>query len=232
MGTRLSVATVVVVAILLLYNMKAGAEEVFAAIKEGGHLIVVEKDRHTLTVYDHRLRPVSTYRVTTGKKEGDKQREGDLKTPEGIYFFTEYIDGRGLHRRYGVGALVMDYPNPFDRLKGKGGYGIWLHATDEPERINIPRDTRGCVVTTDEDFLRIKAIVRLRVTPIVVVREAELKDGGQRIEELKKAGLIDGKGWQGFVSLRDMAVVEDGRKRVYLLADRSWRTIKIEPIND
>ncbi len=232
MGTRLSVATLLVAAILLLYNTRAGAEEIFAAIKEGGYLIVVEKDRHVLTVYDHSLRPVSTYRVTTGKKEGDKRREGDLKTPEGIYFFTEHIDGRRLHRRYGVGALVMDYPNPFDRLKGKGGYGIWLHATDEPERINIPRDTRGCVVTTDEDFLRIKAIVRPGVTPIVVVKEAELEDGGQRLGELKKEGLIDGKGWQGFVSLRDMAVVEDGRKRVYLLADKGWRIIKVEPINN
>ncbi len=228
MWTRLFVTALCVV---VWNTAEVGAEEVFALIKKGGYLIVVEKERHTLTVYDHTLRAVSTHRVTTGKIKGDKEREGDFKTPEGIYFFTRYIDGRGLPAEYGVGALVMDYPNPFDRLKGKGGYGIWLHATDRPERILRPRDTRGCVVTTDEDFLHIKGFVTYGRTPIVVVKEAELKDGTPLVRELEKEGFIDKERLKGFVSIRDMAVAEDGRTRLYLLADKGWRMVKREPIN-
>ncbi len=225
------VLTVMALIVVVLWGAGADAEEVLVKLKEGEYLLLVEKDRHTLTIYDHTLKPLSTYRVTTGKVAGDKQKEGDLKTPEGVYFFTEYIDGRRLHQKYGVGALVMDYPNPFDRLKGKGGYGIWLHATDEPERINRPRDTRGCVVTTDEDFLRIKALVRLGATPVVVVKKAELRDGAPLAEEIKEEAPIEGTPIS-IIALRDMAVVEDGKKRLYLLSDRSWRIIKTEPVND
>ncbi len=134
-----------------------------------GEVLLVEKGTQSLYIFDHNYRLIKTYRVTTGKRKGAKQREGDLKTPEGVYLFTKVIDPAGLPPKYGVMALSTDYPNPLDRLMKRGGSGIWLHGTDDPGRINRPRDSRGCVVATNGDMLKIAGHIRLMSTPMVIV---------------------------------------------------------------
>ena len=53
-------------------------------------LIVVEKAKRTLSIYDNGTL-VKSYKISLGKNPvGHKQFEGDSKTPEGIY----YIDGK------------------------------------------------------------------------------------------------------------------------------------------
>ncbi len=59
------------------------------------HLILVEKDKQRLRVLEHdgRLRVIAEFQTATGKNAGEKEREGDAKTPEGIYFITKiYTD--------------------------------------------------------------------------------------------------------------------------------------------
>ena len=199
-------------------------------LPKGSHILVVEKERHRLTIYDEHLRAVKSYRVTTGKVKGDKEREGDLKTPEGIYFFTRYIDGRRLHSRYGVGALVMDYPNPFDRLKGKGGYGIWLHATDEPQRLERPRDTRGCVVTTNEDFLDIKRTIKIRLTPIVVLKAGVPRQATGLYRELERKGIFKVPPTM-LVARAGQVVALYGAERLYVVKDGDrWHLLAKEQV--
>ena len=41
--------------------------------------------------------------------EGHKQREGDKKTPEGLYRYTDYNSSSSYH-----GSLLIHYPNPID----------------------------------------------------------------------------------------------------------------------
>ena len=43
-------------------------------------------------------------------------------------------------------------PDAFDRLQGKSGEGLWLHATNEPIRAYLPNKTRGGVVVSNEDI--------------------------------------------------------------------------------
>lgn len=113
--------------------------------------IAVDKDAQTLVVYDHKspLRVVGRYPCATGQRPGDKQNEGDLKTPEGVYF----IQGR-LHRKldwalFGDLAYPLNFPNPVDRIKGKTGYGIWVHGRGKKL---LPRDTQGCVALNTPDL--------------------------------------------------------------------------------
>jgi len=161
-------------------------------MESGSTALVVDKENHRLSLYrcqDGRPVLVRSYQATTGKGIGDKEAEGDQKTPEGIYFFTRFIDGARLPSEYGVGAIVMDYPNTFDRLAGKGGDGIWLHATDEPERINEPYTTRGCVVVRNEHFGELKRSVVPLYTPIIVAKRIEdlpLETIEKRRAELEK----------------------------------------------
>ncbi len=159
-------------------SLPAGTPEPLLRMENGANAILVDKERHLLGLYrwDHGSPVlVKSYQATTGKGVGDKRREGDLKTPEGVYFFTRFIDGSSLPAEYGIGAAVMDYPNPFDQLEGKNGDGIWLHATNEPNRISEPYNTRGCVVVRNDHFIELRKAVVLRYTPIIV---------GKRIDEI------------------------------------------------
>ncbi len=85
-----------------------------------------------------------------GRIEGDKQKRGDLRTPEGIYFITRKITQPLDFMEYGPHAFNLNYPNPADRLKGKTGGGIWLHSKGQP--INGIR-TRGCLAIEQQDII-------------------------------------------------------------------------------
>ena len=91
-----------------------------------------------------------------------------------MYFFTEVLEDDALPPLYGVRALVLDYPNLFDRRHGKTGSGIWLHGTDELVRPLTSNQTRGCVVIANRDVLEISRYVELERTPIVVSERVEL----------------------------------------------------------
>ena len=59
-------------------------------------LIVVEKAKRTLSIYDNGTL-IKSYKISLGKNPvGHKQFEGDSKTPEGIY----YIDGKNPKSKY------------------------------------------------------------------------------------------------------------------------------------
>lgn len=104
-----------------------------------------------------------------GRREGDKQKEGDLRTPEGVYFITHKITQKLDFMEYGPHAFNLNYPNPADRLRGKTGSGIWLHSKGQPiEGLT----TRGCMAIDMheiEDLLPILA----PGTPVIVAEHLE-----------------------------------------------------------
>ena len=147
--------------------------------EEGEIVLLVEKSTQTMFVYRCRgteAELVRTLPCTTGKAAGDKQVEGDLKTPEGVYWFRRYIPDESLPPLYGAGALTMDYPNDFDRHAGKTGSGIWMHGVETNDRVEIARDTRGCVALRNDHFDEVLPLVRLGRTPIIVVKYLAEKD--------------------------------------------------------
>ncbi len=137
---------------------------------EGKYLFLVEKMSQYLLVYRGReLQDV--YPVTTGRDWEDKWVEGDRRTPEGIYYFTKFIPPERLPKMYGGIAVVLNYPNPIDRLLRKGGSGIWLHGSDEEDRNNIPFSTRGCVVASNDDLRKIVRRIVPKNTLIAIYKE-------------------------------------------------------------
>jgi L,D-peptidoglycan transpeptidase YkuD (ErfK/YbiS/YcfS/YnhG family) len=98
------------------------------------------------------LQRLADFYVTVGRQGYGKEREGDLKTPVGVYRIDGYIPGSQLDARYGSGALTTNYPNPLDQQLRRTGYGIWLHGT-EPGWINrAPRASEGCITLSNADF--------------------------------------------------------------------------------
>lgn len=145
------------------------------------HVILVEKATHKLYLYENSgtvPKLVRTFNTATGKFKGDKSVNGDHKTPEGIYTIYEFLSKQELLRRhgkyaeiYGSGAFPMDYPNFIDAREGKGGGGIWLHSTDDDNRISKGLDSRGCVVVQNQDLKDISQYIEINNTPIIVVQD-------------------------------------------------------------
>jgi len=163
--------------LLLAVSTSPSAAESPVYLLEMGHkpndyALVVDKKYQEIHLYKNSrngLRLHKKIRCTTGKNnKGTKSREGDKKTPNGIYFFRSILEDDQLPEKYGVRAFTMDYPNPYDRLFNKTGYGIWLHAGDEDERVEVSYDTEGCVVVTNEDILELSEIIALNATPIII----------------------------------------------------------------
>lgn len=142
--------------------------------EEPSYGILVEKQSQKLYLYkiNGKVSLIKTYFCSTGQRDGNKKESGDHRTPEGIYYFSKILEGDQLPSKYGIMAFVIDYPNFFDRLENRNGYGIWLHAADEPNRALFPNDTKGCVVVQNEDIIELSRYIKLNNTPVVIVQEA------------------------------------------------------------
>ena len=119
--------------------------------------IVIEKAARTLSLY-HGKQKVRTYRVALGRNPvGHKRREGDGKTPEGLYT----IDSRNARSAYHK-SLHVSYPNARDRetarkLGVSPGGDIFIHGLPNGYDFNgsyhLSRDwTLGCIAVTNEEI--------------------------------------------------------------------------------
>lgn len=145
------------------------------------HVLVAEKSTHLLYLFKNVNgvpELVKFIPMVTGKKTGDKTAEGDFKTPEGIFHFTNFMTNKQLIEKsgsqgviYGAGAFVTDFPNPVDARKGKTGSGIWLHSTNDETRLDKGLDSRGCVVTANNDLIDLSKYIELYKTPLVIVQD-------------------------------------------------------------
>jgi len=145
---------------------------------EQRHALVVDTARSTLYVFENRggeARYVTDYYISIGKNGIDKFREGDNKTPLGIYHVTGRLSREKLNstygklaEQYGIGALPISYPNEWDRREGRNGYGIWLHGVPFDTYSRPPRASNGCVALTNEDFTAISRDIQIGLTPVII----------------------------------------------------------------
>lgn len=119
--------------------------------------IVVEKSKRHLLVYS-KGQLIKTYPVSMGRSPvGDKQFEGDKKTPEGIYF----IDSKNPHSEC-YKNLGISYPNSKDvedarKLGRKTGGSIKIHGLLNGKgwvgRFHLFMNwTAGCIAVTNREM--------------------------------------------------------------------------------
>lgn len=106
---------------------------------------------------DGEPRIADSYYASIGNAGMDKARQGDNKTPSGVYFPTTWHDGDALPDLYGSGAWPLNYPNLWDDRHGRDGSGIWLHGTPAAIYSRPPRDSRGCVVMNNDELRALHA---------------------------------------------------------------------------
>ena len=135
------------------------------------YALIVDTSRSTLYVFEnHRsgVRYLADYYISSGKNGIDKVREGDKKTPVGVYHVTSSMPREKLADLYGVGAFPINYPNEWDRREGRGGSGIWLHGTPSDTFSRPPQASDGCVVLTNRDLEAIRRHVQIGLTPVII----------------------------------------------------------------
>lgn len=144
--------------------------------------VSIYKSRHQLIVY-YRGRLFRVYPAVFGRnlENGTKQWEGDLRTPEGVYFIVKKSPSQRFTR-----FLRLNYPNIVDQRRYEGlveagevplldgrrpavGGAIGIHGTDEPRfnRWNI-NWTAGCVSVENLAIIELDRL--LPVGTLVVIK--------------------------------------------------------------
>ena len=138
--------------------------------------IVISKKEYRLYVYEVAGRDtllVAHYPVCYAKNAGNKQRVGDMKTPESSMAkpFTisqiqpasswkhDFNDGRGTIPSYGAW---------FMRLVTPGHSGIGIHGSTNNEASVPGRDSEGCIRLRDNDIKHLKEHYARLNTKVVV----------------------------------------------------------------
>ena len=119
--------------------------------------ILVEKSARTLSVFRGSAL-LKTYKVALGPNpKGHKQREGDGRTPEGVYSIDFRKRDSAFHR-----ALHISYPNAQDRQNARRrrvspGGAIMIHGLPNGSaavgKAHLLRDwTNGCIAVTNKEI--------------------------------------------------------------------------------
>lgn len=208
-------------------------------------IVVVDKDKQKLVLYEYKnnkLKPKFEQSVITGLM-GNKNKEGDLKTPVGLYEVLSKMVPPDTY--YGPYAFVLSYPNLYDRVRKKTGSGIWIHGF--PLEGDVRYDaykTRGCVVMTNDVLLDFESIVKDIKTYALINENGIAKTNIDEIS-LILANLFDWKNaWTNndikkYLSYYDNAFIKhDGTKidkfkeqKRAIFARNQSKTIRFSKIN-
>ena len=102
------------------------------------------------------------YPVCVGKNKGQKQKPGDMKTPEctakNPFSITEIVDASKWAHDFGDGrGSILSYGNWFMRLKTPGHTGIGIHGSTNNESSVPGRGSEGCIRLRNDDLDELKA---------------------------------------------------------------------------
>jgi murein L,D-transpeptidase YafK len=131
--------------------------------KKADRVLVVKKDR-TLTLLRHGT-ILKTYKIALGGSPvGPKTRQGDHKTPEGIYS----LDSRNAHSRF-YRSIHISYPNAEDRRRADKlgtalGGDIFLHGLPKGfgwlgNTHRLKDWTDGCIAVSNDEMDEIWSVV-------------------------------------------------------------------------
>ena len=137
-------------------NKLKDANTSFGYFETINYLLACNKNDASLKLYakdiNDSFKLSEDFSAFIGKKEGDKQREGDLKTPIGVYKILQKLDH--VDKFYGPLAFVTSYPNVYDKVQGKNGSGIWVHGLPlDQERDDY---TKGCIAINNTNLQNIE----------------------------------------------------------------------------
>lgn len=141
-----------------------------AACTDAPSAVVVDASRHALSLCEHG-RAVAWWSVRLGWNGTGKQREGDRRTPSGLY----PLGAPRPSARYGT-FVPIGYPTPAERSAGYTGSAVGVHGPSRPVAwlgglVNAVDTTDGCVgLARDDDMRALAAWVSAHPGAPIVIR--------------------------------------------------------------
>ena len=122
--------------------------------------IVIDKPALYLSVYEDQQGDtvlLARYPVCVGLNFGQKEKSGDMKTPECTFddpfSITEIKAASSWTHDFGDGrGAILAYGNWFMRLKTPGHKGIGIHGSTNNESSVPGRGSEGCIRLKNEDL--------------------------------------------------------------------------------
>lgn len=151
--------------------LDAAADALDVAVDRVDRILVVKSERKMYL--QSAGRTLRTFDISLGLvPEGAKQREGDFRTPEGVY----YIEAKNARSDFFL-ALKVSYPNEQDRARARAngidpGGQIMIHgqpnAPKYPESRYLGTDwTDGCIAVSNSDMVDLWLMTSV-ATPIEI----------------------------------------------------------------
>lgn len=159
----------------------------FGYLESYSSILSCDKNTSILSLYkkdeNSTYKLIKEYTAFTGEVDGDKEVEGDKKTPVGIYKIQERLSKETkLDPFYGPLAFVTSYPNLYDRVQGKNGSGIWVHGLP----IKRERDdfTRGCIAINNENIECLDKNIDISNTLLIISPNEHIETSKERLSFL------------------------------------------------
>jgi murein L,D-transpeptidase YafK len=146
-------------------------EELLQLSSEIRYAIAVDASRARLYVFENTangIRRAADFYVTVGKLGTGKIKEGDKRTPVGLYTITGFKPDSEIEEQYGAGAYPLSYPNEWDARNGHNGHGIWLHGVPRDTYSRPPKASDGCIVLSNEDLKSLGRYISIGHTPVII----------------------------------------------------------------
>jgi len=170
----------------------------FYSTEKPARFIIVEKKNQRLILVEQLNGLKLTKKVfsATGENPGNKKLRGDERTPEGVYYITDFHKDNKISV-FGNRAFHLDYPNVFDTLAGSLGDGIYIHGTN---RELTPNSTNGCITLRNSDLDELATYLTVNDIPIIILntltvpslsKVTELEKNDNRVKEILKALLFN-----------------------------------------
>lgn len=159
-----------------VYKMSSLSDAEFKDFARNGQkidqILVSKKYRRVYLLRDQKV--IRTYRAAFGDPRGPKRFQGDLKTPEGVYYISKKNSQSAYHL-----SLEISYPSASDvayaqrRGRSPGG-DVMIHGLPSSPTlfrrfaIQHPLDwTRGCIAVNNTQIREIYSVTEVK-TPITL----------------------------------------------------------------
>ncbi|MCR5646106.1 MAG: L,D-transpeptidase [Bacteroidales bacterium] len=141
--------------------------------------IVIDKPALHLSVYEDQEGDtvlIARYPVCVGKNYGQKEKSGDMKTPEctfeNPFSITEIKPASDWTHDFGDGrGAILSYGNWFMRLKTPGHKGIGIHGSTNNESSVPGRGSEGCIRLRDDDLDVLKAQYAFVGMKVIILKD-------------------------------------------------------------
>lgn len=143
---------------------------------ENTNIILVSKSEMKLRLIDYRGRELFSTNIACGLNYGDKKKQGDMKTPEGVFQVVGIQNAAHWTHDFkdGYGVVKGAYGPYFIRLETPGHKGIGIHGTHDSLSIGS-RVTEGCIRLENSELQKLVSLITMPMTVIITPSAYDVK---------------------------------------------------------